>query len=281
MHERLHRAVQVLRVGAVRVDRHVQHARLLAQLRDRVDLAVVAEHRERLNALEGGPGVRGVAVVADHRGRLGPLVEQVRVVLAEHGWARPSPCRRRSRWRRRPRARPAPAPAPRSARSRGAPRRSGRRPARRSAPPRGLWGRGRSESTTSWRSASTRSPKRLMMSRARALVSSALPPLRAMKMWPTTNCGSSARCEACPPARISSAQILRGMSSSTPQPSPSPSTLPARWSIFWSAVSAVGIGSWRGVASFSNGGVERAGVLVLHRRRRTARTVPLRRRVAN
>ena len=85
VHERLHRAVEVLRVGAVRVDRHVQHARLLAQLRDRVDLAVVAEHRERLNALEGGPGVRGVAVVADHRGRLGPLVEQVRVVLAEHG----------------------------------------------------------------------------------------------------------------------------------------------------------------------------------------------------
>ena len=143
VHERLHRAVEVLRVGAVRVDRHVQHARLLAQLRDRVDLAVVAEHRERLNALEGGPGVRGVAVVADHRRRLGPLVQQVRVVLAEHGRARPSPCRRRSRWRTRPRGRPAPARAPRPARSTVAPRRSGRRPARRSAPPRGPWARAR------------------------------------------------------------------------------------------------------------------------------------------
>jgi hypothetical protein len=34
------------------------------------------------------------------------------------------------------------------------------------------------------------------------------------------------------PWRISSPQILVGMSTSRPQPSPSPSTLPARWSIF-------------------------------------------------
>ena len=49
-------------------------------------------------------------------------------------------------------------------------------------------------------------------------------------------------------ARTSSAQILRGMSISTPQPSPSPSTFPARWSIFSSATSAVWIASWLGLA---------------------------------
>ena len=53
------------RVGAVVVDRHAEHARLLAQLHDRVDLAVVAEHAEGLDALEGGPGVGRVAVVAE------------------------------------------------------------------------------------------------------------------------------------------------------------------------------------------------------------------------
>ena len=51
------------------------------------------------------------------------------------------------------------------------------------------------------------------------------------------------------PARTSSAQILRGMSTSRPQPSPSPSTLPARWSIFCSDSSARSTGSWLGVAS--------------------------------
>ena len=61
-----------------------QHPRLLAQLRDRVDLAVVAEHAERLHPLERRPGVRRVAVVPDHRGRLGAAIVQVRVVAAEH-----------------------------------------------------------------------------------------------------------------------------------------------------------------------------------------------------
>ena len=52
-----------------------------------------------------------------------------------------------------------------------------------------------------------------------------------------------------PPTRTSSAQIFRGRSSITPQPSPSPSTLPARWSIFCRAGIASSIGSWLGVAS--------------------------------
>jgi hypothetical protein len=57
--------------------------------------------------------------------------------------------------------------------------------------------------------------------------------------------------EAWPPWRISSAQIFRGMSIRRPQPSPSPSTLPARCSIFSSATSAASIGSWLGLAFFA------------------------------
>ena len=53
----------------------------------------------------------------------------------------------------------------------------------------------------------------------------------------------------CPPWRTSSAQILVGMSTRRPQPSPSPSTFPARWSIFCSDSSASVTGSWLGVAS--------------------------------
>ena len=52
-----------------------------------------------------------------------------------------------------------------------------------------------------------------------------------------------------PSLRTSSAQSLRGMSRRTPHPSPSPSTLPARWSIFCRAGIASSIGSWLGVAS--------------------------------
>ena len=78
------RAVEVLGVGAAGLDRHAEHPRLLAQLLDRVDLAVVAEHRERLHALERGPGVGRVAVVAEAADRLEALVAQVGVVLAEH-----------------------------------------------------------------------------------------------------------------------------------------------------------------------------------------------------
>ncbi len=78
------RPVQVLRVRGARPDRDAEHPRLLAQLLDRVDLAVVAEHRERLHPLERGPGVGRVAVVAEAADRLEALVAQVGVVLAEH-----------------------------------------------------------------------------------------------------------------------------------------------------------------------------------------------------
>ncbi len=82
--QRVDHPVEVLGVGGARLDRHAEHLRLLAQLRDRVDLAVVAEHRERLDALERGPGIGRVAVVAEAADRLEALVAQVRVVLAEH-----------------------------------------------------------------------------------------------------------------------------------------------------------------------------------------------------
>ncbi len=78
------RPVEVLGVRGAGLDRHAEHPRLLAQLSDRVDLAVVAEHRERLHALERGPGVGRVAVVAEGADRLEALVAQVGVVLAEH-----------------------------------------------------------------------------------------------------------------------------------------------------------------------------------------------------
>ena len=81
--QRVDRAVEVLGVRGAGLDRHAEHPRLLAQLLDRVDLAVVAEHREGLDPLEGGPGVGRVAVVAEAADRLEALVAQVRVVLAE------------------------------------------------------------------------------------------------------------------------------------------------------------------------------------------------------
>ena len=71
-----------------------------------------------------------------------------------------------------------------------------------------------------------------------------------MKMCATQKPSSRTSAGLWPPARTSSAQILRGMSTSTPQPSPSPSTLPARWSIFWRFSSASATGAWLGVASF-------------------------------
>ena len=82
--QRVDDPVQVLRVGGPRLDRDAQHLRLLAELRDRVDLAVVAEHGERLDALERGPSVGRVAVVAEAADRLEALVAQVRVVGAQH-----------------------------------------------------------------------------------------------------------------------------------------------------------------------------------------------------
>ncbi len=70
-----------------------------------------------------------------------------------------------------------------------------------------------------------------------------------MNTWATANAGSSASAGLWPPERTSSAQILRGMSTRMPQPSPSPSTLPARWSIFWRLASASSTGARLGVAS--------------------------------
>ena len=70
-----------------------------------------------------------------------------------------------------------------------------------------------------------------------------------MKMWATAKASSRTSAGLWPPVRTSSAQILRGMSTRIPQPSPSPSTLPARCSIFWRFASASVTGSRLGVAS--------------------------------
>ena len=61
----LEQAVEVLAVGAVARDRQAELLALLAELGDRVDLAVVAEDRERLHPAEGRVRVRRVAVVGD------------------------------------------------------------------------------------------------------------------------------------------------------------------------------------------------------------------------
>ncbi len=61
----LEQPVEVLAVRAVAGDRQAELLALLAELGDRVDLAVVPEDRERLDAAEGRVGVRRVAVVGD------------------------------------------------------------------------------------------------------------------------------------------------------------------------------------------------------------------------
>ncbi len=236
---------------AARLDRHPQHLRLLAELGDRVDLAVVAEHRERLDALERGPGVGGVAVVAEAPDGLEPLVEQVGVVLAEDVRRTHHLVYARGRAERGDvdaelaleldhqledalgaggvgdEAADLPevglllagggARGPASSPCRGARRGSGSR--RRPGP-----GGRRAGACRGPASARRRRGRR--RSRRRG---------RATGLWP--------------PARTSSAQILRGMSTRTPQPSPSPSTLPARCSIFWRFSSASATGAWLGVAS--------------------------------
>ena len=73
-----------------------EHPRLLAELLDRVDLAVVPEDAEGLDPGEGGPGVGRVAVVAEAADRLEALVGEVGVVATRAPSGRPSPCRRRS-----------------------------------------------------------------------------------------------------------------------------------------------------------------------------------------
>src|SRR5205814_8483853 len=57
--------VDVLRIAAIAREWKAERAGLLAQTADRVDLAVVREHGERLYAREAGRRVRRVAVVAE------------------------------------------------------------------------------------------------------------------------------------------------------------------------------------------------------------------------
>ena len=135
-------------------------------------------------------------------------------------------------------------------------------------------------STWSSRSASTRRPPRLKICARVALDPGRSRPCAETKTWATANAGSSASFGAWPPLRTSSCQIARGMSTITPQPSPSPSTLPARWSIFCSATKPFSITSWVGLAVPANGCVERAGVLVLDGLRRPQRPVGLGGRIA-
>ena len=59
--------VDVLRIAPIARKHQSQSARLLAQAADRIDLAVVGEHRERLHAGEARGRVGGVAVVTKRR----------------------------------------------------------------------------------------------------------------------------------------------------------------------------------------------------------------------
>ena len=236
MDQRLDQAVQVLRVGGVVADRHAEHARLGAQARDRVDLAVVAEHRERLHAHERRPRVGRVAVVAEQRDGLAARVGEVVEVALEHqrrahhlvdaalgrqrGDVRVER-RSRSRSRRRTGCGRAPSasghqhadlPEVRLLLARGRARARSCRPGPRARPARA----GR-------RGAGSGGRRCLTCSKSAA---------RDTNMCATANAGSSASRGAWPPWRTSSCQIRRGMSIITPQPSPSPSTLPARCSIF-------------------------------------------------
>ena len=115
------------------------------------------------------------------------------------------------------------------------PRGRGRRTARSAAPPRARSGRGR--------------PSRPRRSARRGSGSRPCRAARGRRAGPSRGPASARRRRGrrrrrrrgratglWPPWRTSSAQILRGMSTSRPQPSPSPSTLPARWSIFCSDV---------------------------------------------
>ena len=82
--EALEQAVQVLRVGAVARDGQPELTRLLAQLRDGVDLTVVAEDCERLHTAERGVRVGGVAVVRDDTRRRECGVGQLGIEPGQH-----------------------------------------------------------------------------------------------------------------------------------------------------------------------------------------------------
>ena len=80
----LQRAVEVLRVRPARGERNAHLRRLFPQGADGVDLAVVAQSRERLHPLEHRSGVRGVPVVPQGSTALAARVLQVGVVGLEH-----------------------------------------------------------------------------------------------------------------------------------------------------------------------------------------------------
>ena len=199
------RPVQVLGVRAAGAgSRRRACARLLAELLDRVDLAVVAEDRERLHAPERRPGVGRVAVVAE-AGRSSRSARRARsrVVVAEHlrrahhlvdagrgrerGHVEAELGLELDRQRRR---------APRSRRS--ASRRAGRRTARSAAPPRARSRPSACESTAPRRSARIRKPPRPRISRASCSAFSTSSE-RSMNTWATANAGSSASAGLWPP----------------------------------------------------------------------------------
>jgi len=82
--ERVQRAIDVLRVRVARVERDPKLRGFLAEAADGVDLAVVAEQSEGLDALEARDRVGGVARVAQrHRGVVAAIL-QVRVIAHQH-----------------------------------------------------------------------------------------------------------------------------------------------------------------------------------------------------
>ncbi len=80
----LEQPVEVLAVGAELAGRQAELLALLAELGDRVDLAVVAEDRERLHPAEGRVGVRGIAVVGDDPRRREVGLGHLRVEPRDH-----------------------------------------------------------------------------------------------------------------------------------------------------------------------------------------------------
>ena len=211
--EALEQAVEVLGVRAVARGGQAELLALLAQLGDRVDLAVVAEDREGLHPAEGGVRVGRVAVVGDDprrgeaRGRRAPG----RSAAAPR--AAPAPCRR-SRW---PRTRRRGSASSRSighhrpvaglARPCSRPRRPAPRAARRPAGSRPRGARGRRGRCRPGRARRPRSP-RPRPARSAAGSRGRRRPSLSKKTWATTKRGSSAQprvepggLEAPPPQR--------------------------------------------------------------------------------
>src|SRR3989442_1524769 len=75
--------IHVLRIAAVARQNKPESTCLFAQATDGVDLTVVREDREGLNAGEAGGRVRGIAVVPEGRGRGEPRIAEIREVRGE------------------------------------------------------------------------------------------------------------------------------------------------------------------------------------------------------